>query len=160
MNYSVGNGRIEKFRFFCQKILPLVYDDSLSYYEALCKMSNKLNEVIDKTNEMQEAITIVNTEIDKVEKDIRQLYKNDEEFKKDIDDIKDGKYVELYLDSISNWIDKNLIDIIGRSASFIVFGLTDDGYFAAYVPEGWDFITFDTDADYSSPNFGKLILIY
>lgn len=157
---SVGNGRIEKFRFFCQKILPLVYDDSLSYLEVLGKVSAKLNQVIDKTNDIQEAITIVNTEIDKVEKDIKQLYKNDEEFKKDIDDIKDGKYVELYLDSISNWIDKNLIDVIGRSASFIVFGLTDDGYFAAYVPEGWDFITFDTDADYSSPNFGKLILIY
>lgn len=157
---SVGNGRIEKFRFFCQKILPLVYDDSLSYYETLCKINNKLNEVIDKTNEIQEAITIVNTEINKVEKDIKQLYKNDEEFRKDIDDIKDGKYVDLYLDSISNWIDKNLIDVIGRSASFIVFGLSDDGHFVAYVPEGWDFIRFDTDADYDSVNFGKLILIY
>ena len=160
MNYSVGNGRIEKFRFFCQKILPLVYDDSLSYLEVLGKVSAKLNQVIDKTNEVQEAITIVNTEIEKVEKDIRQLYKNDEEFKKDIDDIKEGKYVELYLDSISNWIDKNLIDVIGRSASFIVFGLSDDGHFVAYVPEGWDFIRFDTDADYDSVNFGKLILIY
>lgn len=36
-----------KFRFWCQKILPLVYDDSLSYYELLCKVVKKLDEVID-----------------------------------------------------------------------------------------------------------------
>lgn len=41
---------IENFKFFCQKILPLVYDDSLSYYEVLCKVSYKLNEVIDQLN--------------------------------------------------------------------------------------------------------------
>ena len=39
---------IDKIRFWCNKILPLVYDDSLSYYEVLCKISAKLNEVIDK----------------------------------------------------------------------------------------------------------------
>lgn len=26
------------FKFWCQKVLPLVYDDSLSYYEVLCKL--------------------------------------------------------------------------------------------------------------------------
>ena len=34
------------FRFWCQKVLPLVYDDSLSYYELLCKVVNYLNDVI------------------------------------------------------------------------------------------------------------------
>lgn len=33
-------------RFWCQKVLPLVYDDSLSYYEVLCKVVNYLNTVI------------------------------------------------------------------------------------------------------------------
>jgi hypothetical protein len=32
---------------FCQKVLPLVYDESLSYYEVLCKLTDKMNEVID-----------------------------------------------------------------------------------------------------------------
>lgn len=32
---------------YCQKVLPLVYDESLSYYEAICKFQKKLNEVID-----------------------------------------------------------------------------------------------------------------
>ena len=43
---------IKTFRFYCQKILPLVYDDSLSYIETLCKVSSKLNEVIDDYNEL------------------------------------------------------------------------------------------------------------
>lgn len=41
---------IKNFRFFCQKVLPLVYDDSLSYYEVLCKAINKLNEIGGITN--------------------------------------------------------------------------------------------------------------
>lgn len=155
-----ATGQIDKFRFFCQKILPLVYDDALSYYEVLCKVSEKLNEVIDKTNETTEMIQIVNEEMIKVQEDIKTLFAQNAEFSEEIESIKRGDYVPLYLDSISNWIDKNLIDVIGRSASFIVFGLDDNGYFVAYVPEGWDFITFDTDADYDSPNYGKLILIY
>lgn len=32
---------------YMHKILPLVYDDSLSYYESVCKMVAKLNEVIE-----------------------------------------------------------------------------------------------------------------
>lgn len=37
--YSFG----KPFRFWCQKVLPLVYDDSLSYYELLCKVVDYLN---------------------------------------------------------------------------------------------------------------------
>lgn len=48
--------KIKNFRFWCQPILPLVYDDSLSYYEALCKFNEKLNEVINKINNFQSDI--------------------------------------------------------------------------------------------------------
>lgn len=34
-------------RWFPQKILPLTYDDSLSYYEFLCKILAKINEIIE-----------------------------------------------------------------------------------------------------------------
>lgn len=34
------------FRFWCQKVLPLAYDDALSYYEVLCKLSEYLNEML------------------------------------------------------------------------------------------------------------------
>ena len=41
---------LANFRFWCQKVLPLVYDDSLSYYEVLGKMVVQLNDVIDNVN--------------------------------------------------------------------------------------------------------------
>lgn len=41
------------FRFWCQKVLPLVYDDSLSYYELLCKVVNYLNDVIADSDAMK-----------------------------------------------------------------------------------------------------------
>lgn len=40
------------FKFWCQKVLPAVYDDSLSYYELLCKVVKYLNEVIENSNVM------------------------------------------------------------------------------------------------------------
>ena len=45
---------IKPFRFWCQKVLPLAYDDSLSYYELLCKVVAKLNEVVDNENQLNE----------------------------------------------------------------------------------------------------------
>ena len=42
--------------FKCYPILPLVYDESLSYYEYLCKLTKKINEIIDKLNMLEEKI--------------------------------------------------------------------------------------------------------
>ena len=42
---------LKQLRFWTQKILPLVYDDSLSYYEVLAKLTAKINEVIETFNE-------------------------------------------------------------------------------------------------------------
>lgn len=47
---------VEKFKYWCNKILPLVYDDSLSYYEFLGKVYEKLNETIDAVNSNTEAV--------------------------------------------------------------------------------------------------------
>ena len=38
----------------CQKVLPLVYDNSLSYYEAICKLTDKVNELVDIVNNLKE----------------------------------------------------------------------------------------------------------
>lgn len=38
---------LQPFRYWCQKVLPLVYDDSLSYYELLCKVVDYLNKTIE-----------------------------------------------------------------------------------------------------------------
>lgn len=47
---------IKNFWFWCQKVLPLVYDDSLSYYEVLCQMAEYLNQVIDNVNQLPDFI--------------------------------------------------------------------------------------------------------
>lgn len=42
-----------KFRFWCQMALPLTYDDSLSYYELLCKVVNYLNNTIEDVADVE-----------------------------------------------------------------------------------------------------------
>ena len=57
---------LRPFRFWCQKVLPLVYDDSLSYYELLCK-------VVDYLNKTMEDVDHMNTDMD-------TLYSNFQQF--------------------------------------------------------------------------------
>lgn len=38
----------EHFRFWCQKVLPLTYENSLSYYEVLCKLRTIVNNLADE----------------------------------------------------------------------------------------------------------------
>ena len=54
---------IKDLRFWVQKVLPLVYDDSLSYYELLCKVVDKLNDVIKHINTSEENIYSVVSQI-------------------------------------------------------------------------------------------------
>lgn len=61
---------INKLRYYCYKVLPLVYDDSLSYYELLNKVVFKLNEVIDLVNVSSENVY-------KAVSDILTEWKND-----------------------------------------------------------------------------------
>lgn len=72
---------IDKFHFYCQKVLPIVYDDSLSYYETLCKISEKLNEVIDTQNNLgQEWLNLkawIDTQLETYAKDQLQNWLDD-----------------------------------------------------------------------------------
>ena len=47
---------LKPFKFWCQKVLPLVYDDSLSYYELLCKVVEYLNNIIKDMNVFEDKI--------------------------------------------------------------------------------------------------------
>ena len=48
---------LDKMRFYCQPILPLVYDESMSYYETLCKVVGQLNTTGDAVNKLNEGLT-------------------------------------------------------------------------------------------------------
>lgn len=56
---------------YCAKVLPLVFDNSLSYYEFLCKMCHKVNECIDALNaqnlQIIEFTKMVSLELEKFE---------------------------------------------------------------------------------------------
>lgn len=44
--------KMQEFRFWCQKVLPAIYDDSLSYYELLCKVTSILNDLIENFGDL------------------------------------------------------------------------------------------------------------
>lgn len=142
---------LNTFRFWCYKVLPLVYDDSLSYYEILCKVVDYINNMIENQKAMNDTITENSNDIASLQSDVAELQKI-------VDDISHGRYVEFYIDALKEYIDEHLDGIVGRVVKFVSFGISDDGYFTALIPYTWDFITFDTVLDYSSELYGHLIL--
>ena len=52
---------VDVIRMNVAKVLPLVYDDSLSYYEVLCKVVNKINEIIENIDDA--VIAVINEEL-------------------------------------------------------------------------------------------------
>lgn len=48
---------LNTMRFYCQPILPLVYDESMSYYETLCKVVGQLNNTGETVNKLNEGLT-------------------------------------------------------------------------------------------------------
>lgn len=63
-----------------------------------------------------------------------------------------------YEEQLNEWIRTDGERIFKEMFSQVYFGLTDDGYFCAYVPESWDDITFDTGARFGHFDYGRLIL--
>lgn len=126
---------IEKVKFWCFKVLPLVYDDSLSYYEVLCKVVNKLNEMVDALQDLPE-------QLKEIEAAIAQLQDWIDHFDTSI---------------IETWINEHL-------ASMIFVEINMDGYFVVYIPSGWEDVTFRTsgwDEILDPPlDYGHLILHY
>ena len=54
---------IKPLKYWVQKVLPLVYDDSLSYYEVLNKVVLKLNALIENNNNLPDYIKNVILEL-------------------------------------------------------------------------------------------------
>ena len=145
--------KLNKFRFWAQKVLPLVYDESLSYYEVLCKVVDYLNKVIENQVDWSGAI-------EGLENDISGLRDEIDIVNAELEKVKSGDYVSLYLGSLKAWIDDNLQELVARIVKQVWFGLTDTGYFVAYIPSSWDGITFDTIVDSTSELYGHLVLRY
>lgn len=128
---------IPSFKFWCQKVLPLVYDDSLSYYEVLCKLTEYINLIIDNQDYFKSQLDEFGLTIEQLQKDIDYLMD-------ELDKVKNGDYTSMYLDALKNYLDENLQKLVAGIVKYIVFGLSMDGHFVAYIPPSWDFMTFDT----------------
>lgn len=81
-----------------------------------------------------------------------------------LEDVAAGNFPEEIADAIRQFIIANFYDIVGDMAKMVFFGLTDSGYFVAYIPDGWDDITFNTTgydiALVLQPEYGHLVLSY
>lgn len=118
---------LKPFRFWCQKVLPLVYDDSLSYYELLCKVVKYLNDTITDVNELK---SLVQNFLDSgiVQEDINAK----------LDEMaEDGTLASLINEEIFGELNSQLADLTDRvdhldERTFVIFadsyGLIDTDY--------------------------------
>lgn len=86
-----------------------------------------------------------------------------EDFKKMVEDIEAGNFPESIRDAFSKWMTENAYTLIGELVKMVFFGITDDGYFVAYIPEGWDDIIFNTtgyDIAIAGTDYGHLTLSF
>lgn len=128
------NNELKHFKFWCQKVLPLVYDDSLSYYEVLCKVVEYINKIIDDENGTIAQIEELRNELEVVKQWIANF---------------NTKYAE---EIIKDYL-----------ATMIFVEITDSGYFVYYIPECWEDIKFETtglDVDIPNTEYGRLVLNY
>lgn len=125
---------LKHFKFWCQKVLPLVYDDSLSYYEVLCKVVEYINKIIDDENGTLAQIEELRNELEVVKQWIADF---------------DTSYAEEI--------------IKGYLATMIFVEISDSGYIMYYIPERWEDIKFETtglDVDIPNTEYGRLVLSY
>lgn len=127
--------KLEAFQFWCQQVLPLVYDDSLSYYEVLCKVVDYLNKMIAGQNDLIDGFNELKSDLSIVQKWIA-----------DFEPSIVTEMVEKYI------------------AGGVVFALTDAGYFTAYIPQYLSRLHFNTtglDINVPAcPEYGHLVLSY
>ena len=78
--------------------------------------------------------------------------------------LESGELPEGVQQGIETWLTTNATDVISAIIKNVWFGLTDVGYFVAYVPDSWSDITFKTtglDINLDlMPEYGHLVLQY
>ena len=124
---------LSTFKFWCYKVLPLVYDDSLSYYEVLCKVVNYINKLIEQDK-------IFGDELAKLKEDLST--------------------VQEWIDNYDTTYVKKLVEKF--ISNMIYVDISDSGYIIYHVPESWNDIKFyTTGLDITVPTeneYGHLVL--
>ena len=76
------------------------------------------------------------------------------------DAVMSGNFPPSIIEAFKKWMFENAIDLVGQLVKHVYFGLTDDGYFCAFIPSNWSDILFDTVDNYDDPLYGHLLLMY
>lgn len=83
-----------------------------------------------------------------------------QELKELYDDVMSGNFPPSIVQAFEDWMSRNAIELVGKLVKHVYFGLTNDGYFCAFIPDNWSDITFDTVNDFDDPLYGHLMVIY
>lgn len=114
---SRGNyTELKPFRFWCQKVLPLVYDDSLSYYELLCKVVNFLNKTMEDVETLEGDVTGLHTAYVELQTYVNEYFSTldvQEEINNKLDELAESGALNelidpLLPDLISAWLSEHL----------------------------------------------------
>ena len=132
---AINENKLRPFRFWCQKVLPLVYDNSLSYYEVLSKVVHYLNKMIEDDNQFIEELQELQDALAEVQ---------------NIIDNFDTEFAEKVIRECL--------------ATMIFVTISDSGYIVYHIPDDWNSIEFRTTGmDFYTelmPEYGHLVLRY
>lgn len=80
-----------------------------------------------------------------------------------LDALASGTLPAEVSDALTKWLSINARDIVGAMVKNVWFGLTDSGYFVAYIPSSWNDIIFKTTGyDFFTTlqeEYGHLVLL-
>lgn len=92
-----NSGNFKPLKFWCQMVLPTVYDDSLSFYELLNKVVFKLNELGKYYNELSEQLSNLGATVSaEVGKQLQEMIDNGE-----LEDLINSTLLERKVDKVS-----------------------------------------------------------
>lgn len=129
---------LTEFRFWCFKVLPLVYDDELSYYEVICKCVDYINNLIKNDK-------AISNDIEKLKQELKQVQ----------------EWINNYDISFAESIIREYL------ATMIFVTISDSGYIVYNIPANWKSITFNTtgldignNIGVGNYDYGHLVLSY
>lgn len=119
------------------------YDSDLGW---LIKTVKKLTELVDDLEDWK-------TEHETEYEQLKALY----------DAVMSGNFPPSIINAFNTWMQQNALDLVGELVKMVFFGITDTGYFVAYIPDSWADILFNTtglDIFPAGVDFGHLTLSF
>ena len=116
---------VSKYFGKCQPILPAVYEDSLSYYESICKLIAKINELVDAVNNIKldildEANAYTDEEIRKMESRVNDAVNSVIALKQEIENEFDD-FKNITQETLNEFSEK--IDLLYDHVNDIVYSI-------------------------------------